>query len=201
MYIRGALTRLDTIARELIIYGFEYAELRNIIEENFRGLNLKQYDYLEDNLYSKIEKFANYITIEDYKTGEKYYYMTIKDIQEDTGMTLSSINGSIYGGHKANSRYIIEREEFKTKDINKNKEDMFNKRIGKVLTREYHTKSGKHLRNPIKVTDTHTGLTQIYKTGRSFCNKFKMPTYNLSRYINDGFRYKSRYLIEKVSND
>ena len=67
--------------------------------------------------------------------------------------------------------------------FNLDKEELFKKKIGKVKVREYYTKGGKHLSNPLKITDTFTNKIMNYPTGRAFCDEFEIKGYNLSKYI------------------
>ena len=117
---------------------------------------------------------------------------------KDTGMTESTINGSIYGLNLANSMFKVEKRYFNSKDLCKNKEKLFNKKIGKVEIREYYSKGGRHVSSPLKVTDTHTNEVMYYKTGRQFCSEFEMKGYNLSKYILQGFKFKGRYKLESA---
>ena len=119
-------------------------------------------------------------------------------MSEDTGMTESCINGSIYSLHLANSMFIVEKRYFNSKDICKNKEELFSKKIGRVKVREYYTKGGRHLSNPLRVIDTYTNKIMHYPTGRMFCNEFEIKGYNLSKYILEGYKYKGRYKIENA---
>ena len=73
------------------------------------------------------QQFANmkFRLSKDIKTNEEYYYHSVKEMAEDTGMTESCINGSIYSLHLANSMFMVEKRYFNSKDICKNKEEFF----------------------------------------------------------------------------
>lgn len=198
MFKKGAGQLASKIALELIIKGFKYEELGEIIAKETGYKTEEELEYFEDKLYEKLEKYSMYIWAKDIKTGKEYYYHSVKDMAKDTGMTEACINGSIYSLHLANSMFMVEKRYFNTKDICKNKEELFNKKIGKVEVREYYSKGGRHLSNPLKVIDTYTNKTMHYPTGRMFCNEFDMKGYNLSKYILQGFKYKGRYKIENA---
>ena len=198
MFKRGAGQLASKIAKELIIKGFKYEDLDNIIKRETNYKTEEELEYFEDKLFEKLEKFSMYVWAKEIKTGKEYYYLTVKDMAKDTGMTESTINGSIYGLNLANSMFKVEKRYFNSKDLCKNKEDLFNKKIGKVKIREYYSKGGRHVSSPLKVTDTHTNKVMYYKTGREFCSEFEMKGYNLSKYILQGFKFKGRYKLESA---
>ena len=93
---------LSTIlARELVEKGFEHGKIKEIIIDKtpYRGREIKKF---EDILFKKIEKFSQYLYVVNVKTGEDYCYFSVRDLHEDTGLTIGSINGSIYSEHLAN---------------------------------------------------------------------------------------------------
>ena len=198
MFIRGAGQQASKLALELIIKGFKYEDLREIIVKETGYKTEEELEYFEDKLFEKLEKYSMYIWAKEIKTGKEYYYLTVKDMAKDTGMTESTINGSIYGLNLANSMFKVEKRYFNSKDLCKNKEKLFNKKIGKVEIREYYSKGGRHVSSPLKVTDTHTNKVMYYETGRQFCSEFKMKGYNLSKYILQGFKFKGRYKLESA---
>ena len=198
MFIKGAGQLASKLALELIIKGFKYEDLRELIVKETGYKTEQELEYFEDKLYEKLEKYSLYVWAKDIKTNEEYYYHSVKEMSEDTGMTESCINGSIYSLHLANSMFIVEKRYFNSKDICKNKEELFSKKIGKVKVREYYTKGGKHLSNPLKITDTFTNEIMNYSTGRAFCDEFEIKGYNLSKYILEGYKYKGRYKIENA---
>lgn len=198
MFIKGAGQLASKLALELIIKGFKYEDLRELIVKETGYKTEQELEYFEDKLYEKLEKYSLYVWAKDIKTNEEYYYHSVKEMAEDTGMTESCINGSIYSLHLANSMFVVEKRYFNSKDICKNKEELFKKKIGKVKVREYYTKGGKHLSNPLKITDTFTNKIMNYPTGRAFCDEFEIKGYNLSKYILEGYKYKGRYKIENA---
>ena len=198
MFKRGAGQLASKIAKELIIKGFKYEDLDNIIKRETNYKTEEELEYFEDKLFEKLEKYSMYVWAKEIKTGKEYYYLTVKDMAKDTGLTQSCINGSIYGFNLANSMFKVEKRYFNSKDLCKNKEELFNRKIGKVEVREYYSKGGRHVSSPLKVTDTHTNEVMYYKTGREFCSEFEMKGYNLSKYILQGFKFKSRYKLESA---
>ena len=198
MFKRGAGQLASKIAKELIIKGFKYEDLDNIIKRETNYKTEEELEYFEDKLFEKLEKYSMYVWAKEIKTGKEYYYLTVKDMAKDTGLTQSCINGSIYGFNLANSMFKVEKRYFNSKDLCKNKEELFNRKIGKVEVREYYSKGGRHVSSPLKVTDTHTNEVMYYKTGREFCSEFEMKGYNLSKYILQGFKFKGRYKLESA---
>ena len=136
MFIKGAGQLASKLALELIIKGFKYEDLRELIVKETGYKTEQELEYFEDKLYEKLEKYSLYVWAKDIKTNEEYYYHSVKEMAEDTGMTESCINGSIYSLHLANSMFIVEKRYFNSKDICKNKEELFKKKIGKVKVRE-----------------------------------------------------------------
>ena len=198
MFIRGAGQQASKLALKLIIKGFKYEDLREIKVKETGYKTEEELEYFEDKLFEKLEKFSMYVWAKEIKTGKEYYYLTVKDMAKDTGMTESTINGSIYGLNLANSMFKVEKRYFNSKDLCKNKEELFDKKIGKVEIREYYSKGGRHVSSPLKVTDTHTNEVMYYKTGKEFCSEFEMKGYNLSKYILQGFKFRGRYKLESA---
>ncbi|MGL5718807.1 MAG: hypothetical protein ACRCX2_37745 [Paraclostridium sp.] len=198
MWIKGTRKKINEIAKALILYGFEYSDLERQIEKYLVAETERQLEHFTDLLLDRIEANSNYIKITDTKTNKNYYYMSVKEASEDTGMTLNTINNAIYGTNLANKTYEVEKMQFSSKDITKNKENLFSKKLGKVEIIKSENKTGKYVKAKLKVTDTKTGLCKVYKSGKSFCNEFKFNQYDLSKYILHKYKYKKRWLIEVV---
>lgn len=196
MYLKGASELANKIAIELIEEGFNYEDIRQLIinKTNYEG---EEIDIFEDKLFNKIEKYSQYIHVININTKEEFYYHTVREMSEDTGLTVGAINGSIYGTNYANSVFDVSKREFTTKELCKYKKHLFSKKIGKVKIRQYYTKSGKYMSKPLKVTDTLTDNIVIYQTARLFCNEFNIKSYNLSKYILNNWKYKGRYKLER----
>ena len=122
MFIKGAGQLASKLALELIIKGFKYEDLRELIVKETGYKTEQELEYFEDKLYEKLEKYSLYVWAKDIKTNEEYYYHSVKEMAEDTGMTESCINGSIYSLHLANSMFVVEKRYFNIKYICKNKE-------------------------------------------------------------------------------
>lgn len=196
--------KAEVVAKKLILKGFDCAndDLEAIAYKTFgrknkRGCKIKVDRYV-DFIVNKIDKLSNYLEVTDEETGEKYYYFTVKEMHEDTGMTRNTITGSIYGYYLANGRYRVEKKYFTAEELLNNKTKMFNKKLGKVDVRVYYTKRNNHRNEPLKVIDTKTNDVKVYSTGDEYCELTGMKTYNLGKYINNGFRHKKRYILEKV---
>lgn len=196
MYLKGASELASKMAIQLIEEGFNYEDIRNFVIQNtnYTGSDIERF---EDKLFTKIEKYSQYIYVVNINTKEEFYYHTVRELSEDTGLTVGAINGSIYGTNYANSIFDIYKKEFTTKELCKSKKHLFSKKIGKVKIRQYHTKSGKYMSKPLKVTDTLTDSIMIYQTARLFCNEFDIKSYNLSKYILNNWKYKGRYKLER----
>ena len=200
MNLRGAAELSTMLARELVEKGFKYENIEKIIEErtHYEG---KDIELFEDILFKKIEKFSQYLYVVNVKTGEDYYYFSVRDLHEDTGLTKGSINGSIYSGYLANLMFKIERLCFSSKDLCKDKTQLFSKRIGRVKAREYYPRSGKYMTDPLMVIDTYTDSIKIYENARLFCEDFNIKTYNLSKYILNNWKVMSRYIIRSCNKE
>ena len=195
MQLKGVSQISNALAKELVVTGFEYENIRKIIEDRtqFKGDCV---DLFEDELFKKIEKFSQYLYVVNVNTGDEYYYFTVKDLCEDTGLSIGAVNGSIYGGWLANSVFRIERLSFSSKELCKDKTHLFSKKIGKVKVRKYYTKDGKYISKPLLVIDTHTDCKKVYETARLFCEEFNIRSNNLSKYIINDWRVMSRYKIK-----
>ena len=196
MYLKGVSELASKMAIELIEEGFNFEDIRGYIKENtsFKDMEIEMF---EDILFNKIEKYSTYIYVIDVNTNEEFYYHTVREMSEDTGLSVGAINGSIYGTNYANSMFDINRVAFSSKELCRYKKHLFSKKIGKVKTRKYFTKTGKYISEPLKVTDTFTNNITIYQTGRLFCEEFCITSSNLSKYILNNWKYKGRYKIEK----
>ena len=196
MYLKGASELASKMAIQLIEEGFNYEDIRNFVIQNtnYTGSDIERF---EDKLFTKIEKYSQYIYVVNINTKEEFYYHTVRELSEDTGLTVGAINGSIYGTNYANSIFDIYKKEFTVKELCKPKKHLFSKKIGKVKIRQYYTKSGKYMSKPLKVTDTLTDSIMIYQTARLFCNEFDIKSYNLSKYILNNWKYKGRYKLER----
>ena len=196
MYLKGVSELASKMAIELIEEGFNFEDIREYIKQN-TNFNEAEIEIFEDKLFSKIEKYSTYIYVVDVNTNEEFYYHTVREMSEDTGLSVGAINGSIYGTNYANSMFDVQRVVFSSKEICRYKKHLFAKKIGKVKTREYFTKTGKYISEPLRVTDTITNNITIYQTGRLFCDEFCIASSNLSKYILNNWKYKGRYKIEK----
>ena len=200
MNLRGSAKLSTELARELVENGFEYKNIREIIVNKtpYRGKDIEKF---EDVLFNKIEKFSQYLYVVNTETKEEYYYFTVRDLHEDTGLTVGAINGSIYSGYLANSVYKIDRLSFSSKELCKDKRQLFKRRIGKIKMRECCIKSGKYMSNPLMVIDTHTDDIKIYENARMFCEEFNVKSYNLSKYILNNWKVMSRYKIKTYNKE
>ena len=198
MYLKGSAKLSTALARELVEKGFRYEDIKKIIIDNtpYRDDEVKVF---EDVLFNKIEKFSQYLQVIDTETGEDYYYFTARDLHEDTGLTLGVINGSIYSGYLANSVFKIQKLAFSSNELCKDKTQIFNKRLGKIKTRESYTKNGKYVSNPLIVIDTHTDDIKVYGRGRVFCEEFNLEAKDLAKYIINGWKFMNRYKIESCN--
>ena len=189
MNLRGAAELSTILARELVEKGFKYENIEKIIKErtHYEG---KDIELFEDILFKKIEKFSQYLYVVNVKTGEDYYYFSVRDLHEDTGLTIGSINGSIYSEHLANSIFKIEKRYFNSKVLCKDKTHLFDNKIGKIKKKETPNRQckGKYVSKPIIVIDTHTDNKKIYQTGRELCEEFNLETRHLSKYILNDWR-------------
>ena len=194
MFLKGASKLSTEIARDLIRNGFKYEDIREIVKNrtHYKGRDI---EYFEDELFKKIEKFSKYLRVINISTGEEYYYFTVKDLCEDTGLSTSAVNGGIYGGSLVNLMLKVERLSFSSKELCKDKTDLLDKRLGKLKPRKYYAKGGKYMSKPLLVIDTHTDQKKIYKTARLFCKEFNIESNNLAKYIRNNWRVMSRYEI------
>jgi hypothetical protein len=194
--IKGVNQLASELALKLIEEGFDYKDIRRIVIERTNFYKEEDIIKFEDKLYKKIEKYSQYIYVKNVNTGEEYYYHTVQEVVLDTTMTEGQVNGSIYGGNLANSTFLIQRLSFTTKELCQDKRHLFKKKIGKVEVRQFYTKEGKYMSNPLKVIDTYTDSIRIYQNARLFCDEFNIKTYNLSKYILNNWRVKGRYKLE-----
>ena len=185
------------LARELVEKGFEHGKIKEIIIDKtpYRGREIKKF---EDILFKKIEKFSEYLYVVNTETKEDYCYFTVRDLHEDTGLKLSSINGSINTGYLANSVFKIDRLAFTSKELCQDKTYLFEKKIGKVKLKKDHVRSGKYISRPLRVTDTYSDTVKEYEEARLFCEEINLQSKDLSKYILNGCRIKRRYEIEPL---
>ena len=73
MFIRGAGQQASKLALELIIKGFKYEDLREIIVKETGYKTEEELEYFEDKLFEKLEKYSMYIWAKEIKTGKEYY--------------------------------------------------------------------------------------------------------------------------------
>ena len=200
MYLKNEGKLSTEIARSLIKNGFKYEDIREIVESKtpYKGEDI---EYFEDSLFKKIESFSRYLRVTNIKTGEKYYYLTVRDMHEDTGLSINAINASILRKTHANSVFKVERLSFSSSELCENKSYLFDKRIGEVKRRSRIAKSGKYISNPLMCIDTHTGEKKVYPTGREFCDRLGLETKELSKYIINNWRVMSRYKIAPCSKE
>lgn len=195
---KGVAKAVNEVARELVLEGFDFDCISELVVKEFEPLTQRQVELYEDMLFEKIEKNSEYLEVTDTFTKEKFYYFTIREIVEDTGMNKNVANSSVSYETNALGRYSIRKKQFTVSEAKINKREMFSKKLGKVEIRKYYAQDARHLDNPLRVIDDKTGLSKIYKSGRSFCNEMKMNTYNLAKYVNNGWKFKRRYKLEKV---
>jgi hypothetical protein len=194
--IKGVNQLASELALKLIEEGFDYSDIRRIVIEKTNFYKEEDIVKFEDKLYKKIEKYSQYIYVKNVNTSEEYYYHTVQEVVLDTTMTEGQVNGSIYGSNLANSTFLIQRLSFTTKELCQDKRHLFKKKIGKVDVRQFYTKEGKYMSNPLRVIDTYTDSIRIYQNARLFCDEFNIKTYNLSKYILNNWRVKGRYKLE-----
>ncbi len=132
MFIKGVAKEATEIALKLILEGFNYNDLRKIVIQKTNYKTNTEINYFEDKLYEKIERYSKYIWAKDVRTGKEYYYNTVREMSLDTGMSIGSINGSIYNFHLANKMFKVEKRYFTSKELCKNKTYLFENKIGKV---------------------------------------------------------------------
>lgn len=132
MFIKGVAKEASELALGLILEGFSYDDLRKIVIQKTNYKSNAQINYFEDKLYEKIERYSKYIWVKDVKTGNEYYYNTVKEMSLDTGISLGSINGSIYNFHLSNKMFKVEKRCFTSKELCRNKKHLFKNKIGKV---------------------------------------------------------------------
>lgn len=196
---KGIGEATTNLVKKLILKGFDYKDLESIIIKEFKPKDQAEYNELEDIVYHKIERYSNYITIENLDTNYIYYYMTVKELALDTGLTIQAINSSILEDRKIhNKQYKIEKNQFSTFELSNNKEDLFKDKLGKLKTEEKRLITGKHLDSPLKVIDFKEGTSKVYKEGRMFCKEVGAKNYILSMYLRTGYKYLGRYKLEKV---
>ena len=195
MYLNGAGRLCTEIAKDLIKNGFRYEDIRQIVESRtqYKG---REAEYFEDNLFKKIEDFSRYLCVTNIETEEKYYYLTVRDMHEDTGLSLNTINASILRKTRANSIFRVERMSFTTSELCKDKQHLFSKRIGKIKKRERISRSGKYISNPLMCIDTYTDKKTVYSSGREFCEEINLESKELSKYIINNWKVMSRYKIK-----
>ncbi len=69
-------------------------------------------------------------------------------------------------------------------------------RIGKTHTEETRIKLSESMGTSVKVTDTETGITNIYPSKRQAAKELNTSLDTVRKYIISGNPYKGRYLIE-----
>ena len=74
MFIKGAGQLASKLALELIIKGFKYEDLRELIVKETGYKTEQELEYFEDKLYEKLEKYSLYVWAKDIKTNKEYYY-------------------------------------------------------------------------------------------------------------------------------
>lgn len=194
MYLKDEGKFSTEIAKNLIKNGFRYEDIREIVKNKtpYKG---KEIEHFEDSLFKKIETFSRYLCVTNIKTKEKYYYLTVRDLHEDTGLSVNAINASIFKKTRANLMFKVERLSFSTSELCKDKAHLFSKRIGKVKKRDKVVKDGKYISNPLMCIDTRTDERKVYPTAREFCEELNIETKELSKYIINNWRVKSRYRV------
>ena len=97
--------------------------------------------------------------------------------------------------------FKIERLCFSSRELCKDKAELFRKKIGRVKVRKYYTKDGKYVSNPLMVIDTHADEVKIYENARAFCDEFNIKSHNLSKYILNNWKVMSRYIIRSCNKE
>lgn len=192
------------ISKELVKDGMIIGEeLTNFIKG--LGLRFKDDEFYEFELLvlDCVEELKKYIVIKDLENNMEYKFEKAKDASVAINVPVENIRNSLYGGDIICKRFKASYGYWTTKDLI-NGISYYQGRLEfdykKEVKKNKYIRS-KYLNSKIKICDTQTGLSKIYKDGYSVCSMFKINRAKLTDCVKKKCKLKGRFILELVGND
>lgn len=146
-----------------------------------------------DMVLDSIDKRSKYFKVTDLHTRKKYIFNSIKGASDALNVNDASLGYVLKKGTPLYGRFLMESCTWKMEDMKKG-----------ITYQEYtikyekeNVRYGKTLDSKVKVIDTQTGISKVYRSGRKVCNQFNINHAHLYQYLTLGFKLNGRFIIQR----